>query len=694
MRPAKTSPRPTPPSGGSAKPQSEQQRTRLRWAALGLVLALALAYANSLSTPFVFDDLEGVVGNTSIRDPSHWSDVLWAPANATGATGRPLVNLSLALNYALGGLDVRGYHVFNLLLHAASALLLLGLVRCTLLLPALAARFSAVALPAGLSVALLWGLHPLLTESVTCVIQRTELLGGFFYLLTLYAFVRSASGDASPRWRIASVAACLLGMAAKETMATAPLIVFFFDRTFVAGSFAGAWRERRGYYLALAATWLPLLALVIAAKNRSGIVGFDLGVSPYAYALTQCKALLLYLKLSFWPHPLVVDYGADLVPGLGAVWWQALVLIALVGGTLIALWRKPWLGFLGLVFFVIIAPSSSILPLTTQTISEHRMYLSLAAVVIPVVMWIFHRLGPRGLTVTLLLALVLGVATFARNQDYRTPLNLWRVTVRDYPDNARARTNYGNYLAQDGQLTEAVAQFQASLRLKANDPDAAFNLGNALTSLGDFTGAAEAYGRALKINPNHAMAHYGLANCLARLGRMDDAVAHFARASQLRPSDVNVLHAYASALAYANRGDEALGVYAEALKLTPQDPALYGERGAVLAGLRRWDEALSDLREAARLAPEDAHARFNLGRLLLDQQRWPEAAETFAAMIRLQPQEAAAYNGLGRALSGQERWDEAIAQFQQACRLQPQWPEPQRNLERAEFKRSLRPARP
>lgn len=675
------------------EPTAKQQRVRLRWSAVGLVLALGLAYANSLSTPFVFDDLEGVVDNASIRDLSHWGDMLWAPANATGATGRPLVNLSLALNYALGGLDVRGYHVFNLLLHAASALLLLGIVRRTLQLPALAARFSQVALPAGLSVALLWGLHPLLTESVTCVIQRTELLGGLFYLLTLYAFVRSASGDSTLRWRIASAVACLLGMAAKETMATAPLIVFFFDRTFVAGSFVTAWRERRGYYLALAATWLPLLALVIAAKNRSGIVGFDLGVSPYAYALTQCKALLLYLKLSLWPHPLVVDYGADLVPGLAAVWWQALALVVLVGGTLVALWRKPWLGFLGLVFFLIIAPSSSILPLTTQTISEHRMYLSLAAVVILFVVPALARYGSRGLALTLPLAALLGVATFARNHDYRTPLNLWRVTVRDCPDNARARTNYGNYLAQDGQLTEAVAQFQAALRLKTNDADPAFNLGNALTSLNDFAGAAAAYNRALTLNPNHAMAHYGLANCLARLGRLDDAVAHFARASQLRPSDANVLHAYASALAYAGRGTESLAVYTAALKLTPNDATLHGEFGAVLAGQRQWDGAVAEMTEAVRLSPDDAHARFNLGRLLLDLQRWPEAAETFTAMIRLQPQEAAAYNGLGLALSGQDRWDEALAQFQQACRLQPQWAEAQRNLERAELKHSLRSPR-
>lgn len=692
MLPART-PRPTPPPAGGAAAAPGQKRSYIGWAGLGLVLALVLAYANSLNTPFVFDDLQGVVGNASIRDLSRLGDVLWAPANATGATGRPLVNLSLAINYALGGLDVRGYHVFNLLLHTFSTLLLFGLVRRTLLLPSFAARLSGVALPVGLSVALLWGLHPLQTESVTCIIQRTELLGGFFYLLTLYAFVRGVEGESARRWLVVSVLACLFGMAAKETVATAPVIVFFFDRTFVAGSLAGAWRKRRSYFLALAATWLPLLALVIAAKNRSGIVGFGLGVTPYAYALTQCKALLLYLKLSVWPHPLVVDYGAELVPGLTAVWWQALALAALAGGTVVALWRMPWLGFLGLVFFVIIAPSSSILPLTTQTISEHRMYLSLTAVLILLVVLLFRRLGPWGLAVTIPLAMVLGVTTFARNQDYCTPLNLWRVTVRDCPDNARARTNYGNCLALDGQLPEAVEQFQAALRLRANDPDPAFNLGNALTSLNDFSGAAEAYNRALTINPNHAMAHYGLANCLARLGRLDDAVTHFARAAQLLPTDANVLHAHASALAYAGRSSEALDVYAAALKLTPNDPALHGEYGAVLAGLRQWDAALAAMSDAVRLAPDDAHARYNLGRLQLDLRHWSEAAEAFSAMIRLQPQEAAGYNGLGRALAGQKRWDEAIAQFQQAQRLQPKWEEPVRNREDAELRRSLSPSR-
>ncbi|MFI5357299.1 MAG: hypothetical protein ACHQ4G_08190, partial [Opitutales bacterium] len=256
-----------------------------RWpillAALLIVSGVVLAYANSLSAPFVFDDLTGVVKNPSIRHLWPPSEVLFGSREATGAGGRPLVNLSLALNYALGGLDVRGYHGFNLLVHALAGLTLFGLIRRTLLRPVLAARFGAAALPLALSAALLWALHPLVTESVTCVIQRTESLSSLFYLLTLYAFARSADAAAPRRWLRLSVTACLAGMATKEIVVTAPLIVLCYDRTFVGGTFREAWRQRRRYYCALGATWVLLVLLVLGNGGRGGVVGFGLGMSAW-----------------------------------------------------------------------------------------------------------------------------------------------------------------------------------------------------------------------------------------------------------------------------------------------------------------------------------------------------------------------------------------------------------------------------
>jgi hypothetical protein len=204
---------------------------RWLWAVV-IIAGVFAVYANSISAPFLFDDGPAIAHNPTIR--SLWP--LWGPLNppATGAgvTGRPVVNLTLAVNYAVGGLDVNGYRATNIALHALTALILLGLLRRTLrCVPSLADRAE---MGAGLA-ALLWAVHPLLTESVVCVVQRNEVLGGLFYLLTLYAFTRTTDGGArAVTWQIIAVAACLLGVASKEIVATAPLMVLLYDRTFVA----------------------------------------------------------------------------------------------------------------------------------------------------------------------------------------------------------------------------------------------------------------------------------------------------------------------------------------------------------------------------------------------------------------------------------------------------------------------------
>ena len=260
-----------------------------------------------------------------------------------------------------------------------AGLTLLGLVRRTLQRPVLQERFGASALPLALAVAVLWTVHPLQTESVTYITQRYESLMGLFYLLTLYCFVRSVESAAPARWQVLSIGAGLLGVLSKEMIVTAPVMVLLYDRTFVAGSFLEAWRRRWRYYLGLASLWVLLVPLLAGVHQRSA--GFELGVTWWRYALTSCRSVALYLKLAVWPHPLVLDYGPDIVQHAGEVLPYLLVLAVLVAGTLVALWRRPVLGFAGAWVFVILAPTSSVVPLAGQPTAEHRMYLPLAAMI-------------------------------------------------------------------------------------------------------------------------------------------------------------------------------------------------------------------------------------------------------------------------------------------------------------------------
>lgn len=660
-----------------------------RLAVLLLTCAVVIVYAGSLKAPFVFDDMNGIVNNPSIRHLWPIWDALNPPANATGAIGRPVINLSLAINHALGGLDPRGYHAFNILVHVLATLLLFGLVRRTLLRPGLRETYGRAALGLSFTMAALWALHPLLTESVTCVIQRSESLGALFYLLTLYAFGRSLEGKARA-WQIVSVLACLVGMAAKEILASAPLIVLLYDRTFGAGTFKAAWRARWRYYVAMMATWLWLAVLIASSQDRGGTADLSLGLGSWYYALTQCKAIILYLKLSFWPHPLVMDYGTDMIHHLGAVWPQAVLLLTLVAATFVALVRKPVVGFLAFTFFSILAPSSSFVPLVTQTIAEHRMYLPLAALVVLVVATAY-RWWPRWtIPASLGLALLGGVGTIVRNQDYATVDGIWLDTARKAPTNARAYVNLGSFYAREGRLHEAIGYYDEAIRHKPRYAEAETFLGNAYSQLQQFAIAVPHYQRAIEYRPDYVEAHYSMAYALVRLGRLDEAIKHCDIANRLLPNQPNTLHSYASTLMYAHRYPEALDRYQEALALSPDDATLHSEAGLLLNEMGRPREALAHLTRAVELKPDDAATRYALGLLLLRLEEWPRAETEFAILVRSQPRSAQAHNGLGRAYLGESKWDAAVEQFQFALRLQPDYAEARTNLDQAELLRDLR----
>ena len=649
-----------------------------------IVLAALIAYRNSISAPFIFDDFPAIAENPTIRHLWPPGAALSPPANGSGVSSRPIVNLSLAINYAAGGLDVRGYHATNLAIHLLAGLVLLGVVRRTLRRPGLGSWANAHALSFAFATALLWTVHPLQTESVTCVIQRTESLGGLFYLLTLYGFVRAVDSPRPGRWVAAMLGACLIGMATKEVLATAPLMVLLYDRTFVAGTFRQAWRLRRRWYLGLAATWLLLLFLVVGGGGRrGGTVGFGLGVNPWEYALTQCRAIGLYLQLSFWPHPLVVDYGGALVRHAAEVAPQILLVATLVVTTCIALFRWPALGFLGAWFLGILAPSSSVLPLVTQTMAEHRMYLPLAAVVLAVVLALGRLLGGRCLPVCLALAVAATWLTVNRNSDYRDPARLWRANLAACPTSARAESNLGQVLYERGEWPEAITHYETALRLDPRLANAHYNLGLALARLGRIAEALARFSAAAEIQPSFVDAHLEWGRMLMKAKQPAAAAEQFAQALQLAPAQAPAHRELGLALVALGRTTEACEQYARALQLDPGFAEAEGNWGGALLRLNQVEPALEHLEHARRLNPRSPEVQSNLGIAFARLGRIPEALDCFAAAVQLDPNFADAQLNLGVALAQAGRLPEALGALTRAVELEPDSPETQANLANA-----------
>lgn len=594
------------------------------------------AYHNSFGGAFVFDDGPAIVGNPSIRRLWPVTDVLFPRLEDGGVTvsGRPLVNLSLAINYSVGREAVVGYHAMNLLIHAAAGLLLFGVVCRTLLQPAVAPKFGASAQPLAWGIAALWLVHPLQTAAVTYIVQRAESLMGLCYLLTLYAFIRAGAAPKPVRWLTLSFVACLAGMACKEVMATAPLMVLLYDRTFVAGSFGEAWRRRGRYYGALAATWLVLAWLVAGTAGRGGTAGFGIEVSSWTYALTQTQAIVHYLRLVIWPHPLVFDHGVATVEGLADVWWQVMLLIVLAAGVAIAVVRRPAWGFIGAWFFVLLAPSSSFVPVATQTMAEHRMYLALAAPLVLLVLGAHAWLGRRTWPVCALLVVVGGALTVNRNADYATAHGLWADTLAKRPGNARAHHNLGLAEQARGRLREAEGHLRDAIALAPGTAEPLYNLALVLTRMERTGEAIAAYREALRFDPDHAAAHNNLANLLLAAGQSAEAGRHYAEAVRAQSDFAGARNSYGNWLIEMQRPSEALVQLEEAIRFEPGEAEFHFNAGNACVALGRLTAAVDYYRNALRLQPAHAEAHNNLGNVLLELDRLPEALDEFEAAVR------------------------------------------------------------
>jgi protein O-mannosyl-transferase len=649
-----------------------------------IAIAAVVAYYNSFSGPFVFDDNLWVTQNPNIR---HLWPIwrLLVPSKAALFSGRPVINLTLAVNYALGGVNVWGYHAVNLAIHILAAWTLFGIMRRTLSLPRLREQFGSAAVPLALATAILWMTHPLQTESVTYIIQRTESLMGLFYLLVLYCVIRGATSERSKSWYVAAVASCLLGMATKEVMITAPLVVLLYDRTFLAGSFREAWRRRHGLYLALAATGSVVALLLISTDFYGGTTGFAVrNFTWWSYLLTQPGVIVHYLRLTFWPVGLCLDYGWAAPGSWDGVLLPGIVVAGLLALTIWAMVKRPEWGFLGVWFFVILVPTSSFVPVKDAAF-EHRMYLSLASVAAGVVLggyligqWVadrqrISRPALQAVSVCLLIyaGTALGILTFRRNVAYQSDVSIWEDTVTKAPANQRGHNNLGFYLARRGRFDEAITHCSAALAIDPNDAGAHNNLGIALVGCGRFDEATAHYRKALELQPDYADAHNNLGEALVKRGRVEDALPEYEKALELKPDNAEIHNNLGIALVGCGRFDEAMPHFQKAVELTPDFANAHSNLGAALARRAQCDEAIVHCDKALKIDPNLAQAHNNLGFALARRGRFDEAIAHCNKALEIDPNLAGAHGTLDLARSQREEILKALAGRRELLRSRP-----------------------
>lgn len=336
------------------------------------------------------------------------------------------------MNRAVTGTSPIGFRVVNILIHCGNALLLMALAARLFARPAIPAAVRDRADDMALAGSLLWALHPLGTAAVTYVIQRAESLGTLMILATVVACVHGIlASDARRQTRLLPLVALLSTLAgtAKETSVAIPLLTVLIDRAVLSESWRGTLRHWP-WHLAAAASWPSVALMLVSLGGRGSSAGLE-SASPWLYMLTQARAIWLYLFRICWPQGLVFDYGDFLSLGLGESAGWLVATAAVFAGVVYGYARCPVL-FLGpLLFFVLLGPTSSVIPVKTQTIAEHRAYLASAALIVPTVAaaWLIASrwlgIAPRvcGIAVGVI-ALPLGLSTVARNQEFVTPERL------------------------------------------------------------------------------------------------------------------------------------------------------------------------------------------------------------------------------------------------------------------------------
>lgn len=658
-----------PPSPGqltspALRPVPPPALASVAWVVLLIAGAALLAYRNTFLVPLLFDDISAIVDNSTLRQLWPPWQALSPPPGGTTTAGRPLLNLTLALNYAAGGTAVRGYHVVNLVLHIFAGLTFFGVLRRTLTQPRLRARFAEMALPLAGATALLWVLHPLQTESVTYIVQRAESLVGLCYLLTLYGFIRGAADPTARRWWILTVAACSLGMASKEVMVSAPLMVWCYDRTFLSGGFRTALRQRPRFYAALGATWLLLAGLVVGlGGNRGTSAGFGLGISSWSYAITQADAIIGYLRLAFWPRQLVFDYGIVVSPFVDTL-PQIAVLVLLIGGALYAFLRGTAIGFAAALFFAVLAPSSSFIPIASQTMAEHRMYLPLAAVLALLGPGAWAIAGRWSLPALFLAAAALGVVTFQRNHDYRSTEAIWHDTALKRPENPRAFDNLGLALLDRGRLAESVPFFERALQLNPISAHSHAALATVWFRLGRLDAARPHFQAAVTMDPLSAAGHGGLGAIAYQSGDYASAAPSLQEAVRLDPLNAGYRRNLAAVLHLLGRSTESLATYQAALRLAPDDADLHADYGGVALLLGQYSTAITHATAALGLNPSHGQAHNHLAAAFNRTGRPAAALAHAEAVLARMPGLANAHYNAAEALEAMGRIEEAVHHYQ------------------------------
>jgi tetratricopeptide (TPR) repeat protein len=618
-----------------------------RFVHLAVIALLGLTvYSNTFWVPFQFDDIPNISDNPLIRDFSYFLD---PPEGGDSAVlkvfpSRYIGYLTFALNYHLHGLDVRGFHLLNILIHIINAFIVYALVLLSFQTPRLA-RTSMEFRPQYLAfiAALFFVLHPAQTQAVTYIVQRFASLATLFYLACMVLYIKARLSKGRRQWLLytGALVSAVLAMKTKEIAATLPLAVMLYEFIF----FEGPKGKRILRVLPIALTVL-LIPLSFINTDTQNVI--QTGMSRTAYLFTQFRVIAAYIRLVFLPMNQTLEYGMPVYRSFGnpAVVLSFILIVTLLSAGVFMLRRTANLriGAFGVFFFLIaLLAESSIFPIK-DIIFEHRMYLPMAgasiAVATGLVVLLSRQRKAAAIAVVVILALGLAVTTYARNTVWQSSITLWTDVVSKAPGNARALNNLASEYIETGRIADAKPLLGKAIRLKPDYAEAYDNLGLLYQKRGMYTKAIKQHQKALSIRPDfpEALNHMGVS--LDRTGRYGEALAYYQCAIEARPFYSEAYENLGVSLGMQGRLAESLEALQKAVSLDPGSPTAYSNMGNVHYQLGDFQKAERHYLKALDLNEAYVDARINLIRVYAAQSRIEKAHTEINRLSRYAPDKA------------------------------------------------------
>lgn len=496
---------------------------------LALLVVCVCIYQPGLDGPFVFDDVPGIVDNPAIANASTpWQAITVTGPSDTAAYGRPLVSLLWWAEYQLGDGEPAVFHWMSLLLHMTNAELVLMLLRS--ILPDPLKKLSEL-------IALLWAFHPLLSESVLYASSQTELLASLMLLATLNAALRGRY--------LTAVICCILGMFCKEWMVIAPLLVWLALSLKTGLSYKSTFLRHLELLVCLCGCCL-IVVLLMSLYPRTQSTGYLDGWNSWNYLLTQTQALHHYYMQTIKPTRLAIDLWFPRAQGLGDVWFYALPIVCLLAAWLMCLVSRHRIGFWLSLFFLILAPTSSIIPITTEIAAERRMYLPMLGLLVFLIFtlhFILQKYNRPQLTswVLLIACLLIPDVTFKRAILYQSQVLLYEDTVAKFPENRRAARNLGSWYYEHRMYDKALQTYENVLKNWAGDVRVQLDRAIVLIKLNRLHEAIEIFETHRDFIAQDAITLSILGDCYRRLDQWDQAQQAYMQAIQV-DKDNNYLH--------------------------------------------------------------------------------------------------------------------------------------------------------